>query len=84
MIHKGMPHKTYHGRTGIVFNVAKKAVGVEVRVFSWASLAPIVPGAVPANCAAAPPRAALPFSLSPARSHASPTAPTFCVPRLGR
>ena len=31
MVHKGMPHKTYHGRTGIVFNVAKKAVGVEVR-----------------------------------------------------
>ena len=30
MIHKGMPHKTYHGRTGIVFNVAKRAVGVEV------------------------------------------------------
>merc|ERR1712232_1270574 len=29
-IHKGMPHKFYHGRTGIVFNVTKSAVGVRV------------------------------------------------------
>ena len=29
-IHKGMPHKFYHGRTGVVFNVTKKAVGVTV------------------------------------------------------
>jgi large subunit ribosomal protein L21e len=29
-IHKGMPHKYYHGRTGIVFNVTKNAVGVEM------------------------------------------------------
>ncbi|KNE54986.1 hypothetical protein AMAG_00923 [Allomyces macrogynus ATCC 38327] len=29
-IHKGMPHKFYHGRTGIVFNVTKSAVGVIV------------------------------------------------------
>jgi large subunit ribosomal protein L21e len=29
-IHEGMPHKFYHGRTGIVYNVAKRAVGVEV------------------------------------------------------
>jgi large subunit ribosomal protein L21e len=29
-IHKGMPHKFYHGRTGIVWNVTKRAVGVEV------------------------------------------------------
>jgi large subunit ribosomal protein L21e len=29
-IHKGMPHKGYHGRTGIVFNVTKAAVGVRV------------------------------------------------------
>ena len=29
-IHEGMPHKTYHGRTGVVYNVAKRAVGVEV------------------------------------------------------
>jgi large subunit ribosomal protein L21e len=27
-IHKGMPHKFYHGRTGIVWNVTKRAVGV--------------------------------------------------------
>jgi large subunit ribosomal protein L21e len=29
-IHKGMPHKFYHGRTGIVFNVSKSAIGVRV------------------------------------------------------
>mmetsp|Transcript_8719 Transcript_8719/g.18431 ORF Transcript_8719/g.18431 Transcript_8719/m.18431 type:complete len:166 (+) Transcript_8719:49-546(+) len=29
-IQKGMPHKFYHGKTGIVFNVTKRAVGVEV------------------------------------------------------
>merc|ERR1712045_709186 len=29
-IHKGMPHKFYHGRTGIVFNVTKSSVGVRV------------------------------------------------------
>jgi len=29
-VQKGMPHKVYHGRTGIVWNVTKRAVGVEV------------------------------------------------------
>jgi large subunit ribosomal protein L21e len=29
-IHKGMPHKGYHGRTGIIFNITKSAVGVRV------------------------------------------------------
>jgi large subunit ribosomal protein L21e len=29
-IHKGMPHKFYHGRTGRIWNVTKRAVGVEV------------------------------------------------------
>ena len=29
-VHKGMPHKFYHGKTGIVWNVTKRAVGVEV------------------------------------------------------
>ena len=29
-IHKGMPYKYYHGRTGVVFNVTKTSVGVEV------------------------------------------------------
>ena len=29
-IHKGMPFKHYHGRTGVVFNVAKRAIGVVV------------------------------------------------------
>ena len=28
--HKGMPHKFYHGKTGRVFNVTKRAVGVIV------------------------------------------------------
>jgi large subunit ribosomal protein L21e len=28
--HKGMPHKFYHGRTGIVYNVSRRAVGVEL------------------------------------------------------
>merc|ERR1712032_80456 len=27
-IQKGMPHKFYHGKTGIVYNVTKRAVGV--------------------------------------------------------
>lgn len=29
-IQKGMPHKYYHGKTGIVYNVTKSAVGVIV------------------------------------------------------
>lgn len=29
-VHKGMPFKWYHGRTGVVFNVAKRSIGVEV------------------------------------------------------
>lgn len=29
-IHKGMPFKFYHGRTGVVFNVTKTSVGVRV------------------------------------------------------
>lgn len=29
-IHKGMPHKTYHGRTGRIFNVNPNAIGVIV------------------------------------------------------
>ena len=28
--HKGMPHKFYHGRTGVVWNITKRALGVEV------------------------------------------------------
>ncbi len=27
-VHKGMPHKFYHGKTGRVFNVNKHAIGV--------------------------------------------------------
>ena len=29
-VHKGMPFKYYHGRTGVVFNVTKRAIGVTV------------------------------------------------------
>ncbi|BDA48388.1 60S ribosomal protein L21-2 [Coccomyxa sp. Obi] len=29
-VQKGMPHKVYHGRTGVVWNVTKRALGVEV------------------------------------------------------
>jgi large subunit ribosomal protein L21e len=29
-IHKGMPFKAFHGRTGVIFNVTKRAVGVRV------------------------------------------------------
>ncbi|KAL9973781.1 hypothetical protein ACROYT_G020283 [Oculina patagonica] len=29
-VHKGMPHKVYHGKTGRIFNVTKSAVGVVV------------------------------------------------------
>lgn len=36
-IQKGMPHKTYHGRTGIVFNVTRRALGVEVNKQARAS-----------------------------------------------
>ncbi|OEH77419.1 60S ribosomal protein L21-2 [Cyclospora cayetanensis] len=30
-IQKGMPYSFYHGRTGVVFNVTRRAVGVEVK-----------------------------------------------------
>jgi len=29
-VHKGMPHKFYHGKTGRVWNVTKRALGVEL------------------------------------------------------
>ena len=29
-VQKGMPHKFYHGKTGIVWNVTKRAIGVQV------------------------------------------------------
>ncbi|KAK9117196.1 hypothetical protein Sjap_016143 [Stephania japonica] len=31
-VHKGMPHKFYHGRTGKVWNVTKRAIGVGNRI----------------------------------------------------
>lgn len=32
-VHKGMPHKFYHGKTGIVWDVTPRAIGVMVRAF---------------------------------------------------
>merc|ERR1711964_808570 len=29
-IQKGMPHKSYHGKTGRIYNVSKRAVGIIV------------------------------------------------------
>jgi len=29
-IHKGMPHRYYHGKTGVVWNVTPRAIGVEL------------------------------------------------------
>ena len=29
-VHKSLPHKVYHGRTGVIWNVTKRAVGVIV------------------------------------------------------
>lgn len=29
-IHKGMPYKFYHGKTGKIFNISKSSVGVEI------------------------------------------------------
>ncbi|KAG9394515.1 Ribosomal protein L21e [Carpediemonas membranifera] len=29
-VHKSLPHKFYHGKTGVVWNVSPRAIGVEV------------------------------------------------------
>ena len=29
-VHKGMPFKFYHGRTGVIWNVTTRALGVEL------------------------------------------------------
>jgi len=29
-VHKGMPHKFYHGRTGVIWNITPRAVGVVI------------------------------------------------------
>ena len=31
-VQKGMPHKFYHGKTGRVWNITKRAIGVEVEL----------------------------------------------------
>lgn len=30
VVHKDMPHKFYHGRTGCMWNITKRAIGVEM------------------------------------------------------
>ena len=37
-VQKGMPHKFYHGRTGRVWNVTKRAIGVEVNKQVYTSI----------------------------------------------
>ncbi|RLN16827.1 hypothetical protein C2845_PM02G12280 [Panicum miliaceum] len=37
-VHKGMPHKFYHGRTGRVWNVTKRAIGVEINKQEWTAI----------------------------------------------
>ena len=34
-VHKGMPHEFYHGRTGRVWNVTKRAISVEINKQVW-------------------------------------------------
>ncbi|CAG9945537.1 unnamed protein product [Clonostachys rosea f. rosea IK726] len=34
-VQKGMPYKVYHGKTGVVYNVAKSAVGVIIYKKVW-------------------------------------------------
>jgi len=42
-VHKGMPFKFYHGRTGVIWNVTKRALGVELNKT-------VRPGALRAPC----------------------------------
>ena len=44
-VHKGMPFKFYHGRTGVIWNVTKRALGVELNKTVRAGAAPAVPRA---------------------------------------
>lgn len=30
-VQKGLPHKFYHGKTGVVWNVTPRAIGIQVR-----------------------------------------------------
>lgn len=30
-VHKGMPHRYYHGKTGTVFNINPRSIGVEIK-----------------------------------------------------
>ena len=38
-VHKGMPFKFYHGRTGVIWNVTKRALGVELNKTARGALA---------------------------------------------
>ncbi|EAZ16361.1 hypothetical protein OsJ_31823 [Oryza sativa Japonica Group] len=48
-VHKGMPHKFYHGRTGRVWNVTKRAIGVEINK-QYNPRSPNTPAAAPPLC----------------------------------
>ena len=39
-IHKGMPHKFYHGKTGKVFDINQKAIGVIINKFHRGRILP--------------------------------------------
>lgn len=47
---QGMPHKYYHGKTGVVWNVTKRAVGVEINK-QVCMVTSYSPWAVDASCA---------------------------------
>ena len=54
-VHKGMPYKHYQGRTGVVFNVNKRAVGVVINKEVNGRIIPkklhiAVPHVRPSNC----------------------------------
>jgi len=36
-VQKGMPYKVYHGKTGVIYNVAKSAVGIIIYKKVWGS-----------------------------------------------
>ena len=33
-VQKGLPHKFYHGKTGVVWNVTPRAIGIQVRLLT--------------------------------------------------
>lgn len=59
-VHAGMPHKWYHGKTGVIWNITKRSVGVEVNKQVSRSIAATAPLRGCAN-----PRAALQCNIGP-------------------